>query len=48
MPCALRRDPGDFSNFERAREGRQVPTVLIAEECRRLFEQFNGTYQLMD
>lgn len=44
---ALGRDPGDFSDFARARRGRQVPTVLTPEECRRLFDQLSGTYRLM-
>ncbi len=44
---ALQRDPGDFIGFELARRGRQVPTVLTPEECRRLFDQFTGTYRLM-
>jgi integron integrase len=44
---ALRRDPGDFGDFERGRRGRKVPTVLTLEECRRLFEQFTGTSRLM-
>jgi len=44
---ALRRDPGDFSDFERGRRGRQVPTVLTPDECRKLFDHFSGTYRLM-
>jgi len=44
---ALRREPGDFSDFERGRQGRQAPTVLSPNECRRLFEQFTGAYRLM-
>lgn len=44
---AFRRDPGSFGDFERGRRGRKVPTVLTPEECRRLFEQFNGTSRLM-
>jgi integron integrase len=43
----LRRDPGDFSDFTRARRGRKVPTVLTQEECRRLFGELDGTYRLM-
>ncbi len=43
----LKRDPGDFSDFERARRGRKVPTVLTQDECRRLFENMSGTYRLM-
>jgi integron integrase len=43
----LKRDPGDFSDFTRARRGRKVPTVLTQEECRRLFGELDGTYRLM-
>jgi integron integrase len=43
----LKRDPGDFSDFTRARRGRKVPTVLTQEECRRLFDELDGTYRLM-
>jgi hypothetical protein len=28
----LKRDPGDFSDFTRARRGRKVPSVLTQEE----------------
>jgi integron integrase len=44
---ALKRDPGDFSDFARARRGRQVPTVLTHAECKRLFDELSGTYKLM-
>ena len=44
---AFRRDPGDFSDFERGRRGRQAPTVLTPDECRRLFDRFTGSYRLM-
>jgi hypothetical protein len=43
----LKRDPGDFSDFTRARRGRKAPTVLTQDECRRLFGELNGTYLLM-
>jgi len=43
----LKRDPGDFSDFVRARRGRKVPTVLTQAECKRLFEAMAGTYRLM-
>ena len=43
----LKRDPGDFSDFCRARRGRKAPEVLTQDECRRLFEHMNGTYRLM-
>jgi integron integrase len=43
----LKRDPGDFSDFARARRGRQVPTVLTQAECKRLFDELSETYKLM-
>lgn len=43
----LKRDPGDFSDFTRARRGRKAPSVLTQAECRRLFEAMDGTYRLM-
>ena len=43
----LKRDPGDFSDFSRARRGRKVPTVLTQSECKRLFESMTGTSRLM-
>lgn len=43
----LKRDPGDFSDFKRARRGRKVPTVLTQDECKRLFNAMDGTYKLM-
>jgi integron integrase len=44
---ALQRDPGDFSDFERSRRGRRMPTVLSRPECQRLFEALEGTPRLM-
>ena len=43
----LKRDPGDFSDFTRARRGRKAPTVLTQAECKRLFEAMEGTSRLM-
>ncbi len=43
----LKRDPGDFSDFARARRGRKVPTVLTQAECKRLFEAMTRTNKLM-
>lgn len=43
----LKQDPGDFSDFARARRGPKAPTVLTQEECKRLFEAMDGTYRLM-
>jgi integron integrase len=43
----LKLDPGDFSDFVRARRGRKAPSVLTQAECKRLFEAMEGTYRLM-
>jgi hypothetical protein len=43
----LKRDPGELSDFTRARRGRKAPTVLTQDECRRLFDELEGTYRLM-
>src|ERR1035437_6931580 len=43
----LKRDPGDFSDFTRARRGRKAPSVLTQAECKRLFEAMQGTSRLM-
>jgi len=43
----LRIHLGDFSDFQRARPGRRVPTVLSHDEVRRLFEALPGTSRLM-
>ena len=43
----LKRNPGDFSDFARARRGRKVPTVLTQSECKRLFEAMTGKNRLM-
>jgi len=37
----------EMNDFTRARRGRKVPTVLTQEECRRLFDELDGTYRLM-
>src|SRR6266446_127930 len=44
---ALARDPGDLSDFERARRGRRLPAVLTRAECQRLFGVLEGTARLM-
>jgi integron integrase len=41
------REPGDFSDFERARRRVRVPVVLNRAECERLFEAMEGTPRLM-
>ncbi|MDD4623752.1 MAG: integron integrase [Kiritimatiellae bacterium] len=43
----LKRDPGDFSDFTRARRGRKAPSVLTQAECKRLFEAMEGNSRLM-
>ena len=43
----LKRDPGNFSDFSRARRGRKVPSVLTQAECKALFDAMGGTYRLM-
>ena len=44
---ALRREPGDFSDFVRAHKHQNVPSVLTREECTRLFAELPGTTRLM-
>ena len=41
------KEPGDFSDFERARRRVRVPVVLNRAECERLFEAMEGTPRLM-
>jgi len=41
------REPGDFSDFARARRRVRVPVVLNRTECERLFEAMEGTPRLM-
>ena len=43
----FKREPGDFSDFTRARKGRKIPTVLTQQECLRLFGAMDGTSRLM-
>jgi len=43
----LGRDPGDLSDFEKAKRARRLPAVLTRGECQRLFAQLEGTTQLM-
>ena len=44
---ALGRDPGDFSDFEKAKRGRRLPAVLTRRECQQVFECMEGTTRLM-
>jgi integron integrase len=41
------KEPGDFSDFVRARPATRVPVVLTRAECGRLFEALDGTPRLM-
>jgi integron integrase len=41
------KEPGDFSDFARARRRVRVPVVLSRAECERLFEAMEGTPRLM-
>lgn len=43
---ALHRTVGEI-DFQRARPGRRVPTVLSGDECRRILGQLDGTHRLM-
>lgn len=47
MREALRRDPGDFSDFARSSRHRNVPSVLTRQECDRLFAELVGATRLM-
>lgn len=46
MQEALKRDLGKL-DFKRAVQRERVPTVLTPEECRRLFNELEGTTRLM-
>jgi integron integrase len=43
----LKRDPGDFSDFVRAKRPIKVPEVLTRDEVDRLLSQLDGIYCLM-
>ena len=43
----LKQEPGDLGDFERARRGRRLPSVLTRPECQRLFGALEGTMRLM-
>jgi integron integrase len=43
----LNRDPGNFSDFTRAKMPQHVPTVLTKNEVNRLLEHLTGVYLLM-
>jgi len=44
---ALGRDPGDFSDFQKAKRGRRLPAVLTRRECQQVFDCLDGTARLM-
>src|SRR6266511_1907327 len=43
----FQQEPGDFGDFERARRGRRLPSVLTRPECQNLFSALEGTTRLM-
>ena len=43
----LKRDPGDFSDFVRAKRPTRIPEVLTRSEVERLLEAMSGVNQLM-
>ncbi len=43
----LKQELGDFADFERARRGRRLPSVLTRAECQLLFAALEGTARRM-
>ena len=43
----LKRDPGDFSDFVRAKRSQHIPEVLVRSEVERLLAAMSGLNQLM-
>lgn len=43
----LRREPGEFSEFQPARRGKRLPTVLTVGEVKAVLSHLEGTYRLM-
>ena len=43
----FKKEAGDFGDFERARRGRRLPSVLTRGECQMLFAALEGTTRLM-
>jgi integron integrase len=43
----VRRDPGDFGEFDRAKRPKRLPTVLTRDEVKRVLVHMEGTHGLM-
>jgi len=43
----VRRDPGEFGEFDRAKRPKRLPTVLTKDEVKRVLTHLEGTYGLM-
>jgi len=43
----LRRDPGEFGEFQRAKRPKRLPTVLTRDEVQRVLAHVDGTHGLM-
>lgn len=43
----VRRDPGEFGEFDRAKRSKRLPTVLTRDEVKRVLAHLEGTYGLM-
>jgi integron integrase len=43
----LRRDPGEFPGFQRAKRSQHLPTVLTKPEVRQILVHLEGTYGMM-
>jgi len=43
----LRREPGEFGQFQRAKRTRRLPTVLTRDETQRVLAHLDGTHELM-
>jgi len=43
----VRRDPGEFGEFDRAKRPKRLPTVLTRDEVKRVLAHLDGTYGLM-
>ncbi len=43
----IRRDPGEFGEFEPAKRPKRLPTVLTRDEVQRVLTHLSGTYGLM-